>query len=435
LIESLRQWLRGDFARHVTVLASGTALGQLLVIAVTPLLTRLYTPQDMGLAGMFASFLAFAGVAVTLRFDLAIATTRDRDEALRLLTLSLLACVPVSLVLGGLLYAMIRADVFAYGLLPAWTALLGFVALVATGAFVALRFWHVSRHGFAGVGRALVAQGAVRAITSVLLGLPRAGWAGLAFGEVLGRLAGIGRLWREAGPELRLARAEGRLAGLGDTWRRARHFPRVVLPSSLIDSLAAALPVPMIAWLFGAAEAGQFALVWRVAALPGSLIVASFGDVFHAHSTAARAGGPAQVRGLLRGTTRMLAVLAVAVYVPACLIAPWIFPWLFGEPWRPAGQMMLLLAPLWMASLVVSPVSRLPMVLGRPQVKLVFDVCFLVLPLGALWVFAPHGLMTAILAYGIAAAVAYAVFGLLLYDTAGRRAVDAHPDRSGPEKE
>ena len=435
MIGALRQWLRGDFARHVTVLASGTALGQLVVIAVTPLLTRLYTPQDMGLAGMFASFLAFAGVAATLRLDAAIATTADRDEALRLLALCLLACAPVSVALGGLLYAMIRADVFAFGLLPLWTAPLGIVALVATGAFVALRFWHVSRHGFAGVGRALVAQGAVRAIASVLLGLPRIGWTGLAFGEVLGRLAGIGRLWREAGPELRLARAEGRLAGLGATWHRARHFPRVVLPSSLIDALAAALPVPMIAWLFGAAEAGQFALVWRVAALPGSLIVASFGDVFHAHATNARTDGPPRVRGLLLGTMRMLALLSIAVYVPACLLAPWVFPWLFGEPWRPAGQMMLDLAPLWMASLVVSPLSRLPMVLGRPGLKLVFDVCFLVLPLGALWFFAPRGLMTAVLAYGVAAAVAYAVFGLLLYDTAGRRAVDAHPDRSGPEKE
>jgi O-antigen/teichoic acid export membrane protein len=209
----------------------------------------------------------------------------------------------------------------------------------------------------------------------------------------------------------------------------------VVLPSSLIDALAAALPVPMIAWLFGAAEAGQFALVWRVAALPGSLIVASFGDVFHAHATAARTGGPPQVRGLLLGTMRMLALLSVFVYVPACLLAPWVFPWLFGEPWRPAGQMMLLLAPLWMSSLVVSPLSRLPMVLGRPSLKLVFDLSFLVLPLGALWFFAPRGLMTAVLAYGVAAAVAYALFGLLLYDTAGRRAVDAHPDRSGPEKE
>lgn len=422
--ERVGRWLGGDFARHVTALASGTALGQLIVIVVTPLLTRLYTPEDMGLAGLFASFLAIASVAVTLRLDFAIATTSSRDEALRLLALCLVVCPLASLAMGGVLFALIQANVFAYGLLPLWTVPLGIVALVATGVFIALRFWHVGRHGFASVGRALVAQGAARAGASVALGLPGLGWSGLALGEVVGRLFGIGRLWKDAGHELRRSRQAGGLAGLGDSLRRARHFPLVVLPSSLVDALAAALPVPIIAWLFGAAEAGQFALVWRVAALPGSLVVASFGDVFHAHATAARSDEPRRVRGLLLSTMRMLCILAVVVYVPACLLAPWLFPWLFGEPWRLSGQMMLVLAPLWMTSLIVSPVSRLPLVLGRPGLKFVFDVCFLVLPIGALLIFSGQGLMTAVLAYGIAAAAAYAVFAVLLYDTSGRHAAE-----------
>ena len=158
----------------------------------------------------------------------------------------------------------------------------------------------------------------------------------------------------------------------------------VVLPSSLVDALAAALPLPVIAWLFGPAAAGQFALVWRVAALPGGLIGASVGDVFHAHATGARDGGPEQVRRLLRDTLRMLVLVALLIYVPLCLVAPWVFPWIFGEPWGVAGQMMLYLAPMWIASMVVSPVSRLPVVLGRPGLKFVFDLCFLVRPIAAL---------------------------------------------------
>lgn len=423
----VRRWLRGDFARHVASLGSGTALGQLIVVAVTPLLTRLYTPEDMGLFGLFASFLAIASVAATLRLDFAIATTSQPEVALRLLALCLLVAPLTSLALGAVLYAMIRLDVFAYGLLPLWTVPLGVVALVATGVFIALRCWHVGRHGFAVVGRALVMQGVARAGSSVLLGLAATGWAGLAGGEVAGRLLGIRRLWRDAGVELRRSMREGRLAGLRAELRRARHFPLVVLPSSLVDALAAALPLPVIAWLFGPAEAGQFALVWRVAALPGGLVAASVGDVFHAHATAARDGGPQRVRGLLVDTVRMLGLVAAAIFVPACLLAPWAFPWIFGGPWRTAGEMMLWLFPLWILSMVVSPVSRLPLVLGRPHLKMVFDACFLLLPLAALLACAQHGLMFAVLAYGAAAAVAYAAFAVLLYHAAGRPAVEARP--------
>jgi hypothetical protein len=44
-------WLRlpgGTFGRSVLTLASGTAVAHLLVILSAPVLTRLYTPADLG---------------------------------------------------------------------------------------------------------------------------------------------------------------------------------------------------------------------------------------------------------------------------------------------------------------------------------------------------------------------------------------------------
>lgn len=430
MIPSIRHWLRGDFARHALVLGSGTALGQLIMVAVTPLLTRLYTPTDMGLFGLFANFLAVASVAATLRLDFAVATTSSPDSALRLLALSLLICPVASVALSALLYVLIREDVFAYGLLPVWTVPLCAAALIATGCFVALRYWHVGRRDFRVVGRALVAQGFARAGASVLLGLPGTGWVGLALGDLAGRAFGIRRLWREAGTEFARARRSGTLGRLREQLWQARRFPLVVLPSSLVDALAAALPLPLIAWLFGPAAAGQFALVWRVAALPGGLVAASVGDVFHAHAARARDEGPDPSRRLLLDTMRMLGLLAILIYLPLCIVSPWVFGWIFGEPWREAGEMLRLLGPLWVTAMVVSPVSRLPVVLGRPGLKFVFDLCFLVLPMVALVVASSRGLMTALLAYGLATAAAYAVFAVLLYAVAGRRAVQSPPPRT-----
>ena len=206
---AVRRWLQGDFARHAYSLGSGTALGQLIVVAVTPLPTWLDTPDDLGRFGMFSSFLAFATVAATLRLDFAVATTANRDTSARLLAVCLIVCPVVSLALGGALGLLIRFDVFAYGLLPDRTRPLSIVALVATGMSVALRDWHVGRRGFGAVSRALVTQGAGRAAISVALGIAGSGWAGLAAGEVLGRLLGIRGLWGPAGEELGALEARG----------------------------------------------------------------------------------------------------------------------------------------------------------------------------------------------------------------------------------
>ncbi len=52
----------GAFTREVLLLSGGTLVGQLATVLVTPLLTRLYSPADMGLFGLYFSFVSVASV-------------------------------------------------------------------------------------------------------------------------------------------------------------------------------------------------------------------------------------------------------------------------------------------------------------------------------------------------------------------------------------
>ncbi|NJD31286.1 MAG: hypothetical protein FIB04_05305 [Gammaproteobacteria bacterium] len=410
---------KGAFSRQVATLTTGTAVGQLIVVAVMPLLTRLYTPDDLGVFGLFSSFLGVAAVATCLRLEWGVASTADENEAADLLALCLIVCPVASLALAAILAGLIGTDVVSFGLLPMWTVPLALVALVATGAFTALRYWHVGRREFRDVSAAAVAQGAGRAGASVAFGAASAGWPGLLLGDLVGRLLGIGRLWRGARPVLRERWSGGTRPVLGERLRRAWRYPFVVLPSSLLDALAAALPLPVIATLFGTSAAGQFALVWRAASVPAALIGASVADVFHAHATSARAQGGPAVRNLLLRTASRLALLATVIYVPACLAAPIVFRWIFGHEWRVAGWLMLLLLPMWWTSAIVSPVSRLLVVMNRPAWKFAFDAAFLVGPIVAMYFLRDRGRETAVLAYGLAATLAYILYAVLLFAASG----------------
>lgn len=426
--------LQGRFFRQVAVLTGGTAVGQLILVAATPLLTRLYSPTDMGIFGLFYSFLGVASVAVCWRLEWGVASAAGRREAARLLLICLILCVPMSALLATALAALIAGDVLGFGLLPVWSSPLAALALAATGAFVALRYWHVREQGFRAVSLATVWQAAGRVGTSIALGLAAAGSAGLMAGELAGRVLGIGGLWRRARTVLREQLAAGAGAGLAQQLRLGWRYPLVVLPSSLIDASAAALPVPVIAYLFGAPAAGLFALVWRVASIPGALIASSVGDVFHAHAVEARQAGASALRRLLLRTLGRLALLATVVYLPLCLLSPWAFGFVFGPEWADAGRLMLLLFTMWWSATVVSPVSRLLIVIERPGLKLVFDLVYLAAPILALFGFSRYGLEGAVLAYGLAASGAYVVYGLLLAYVAdhGRPAPVATPTPDAP---
>ena len=89
---------RDSFFRQVIAVTSGSVIGQMVLLAVTPLLTRLYGPNEFGVFGLFTVFVNSASVALALRFDMAIPAARSALLAERLLALNFAVLIPTSFV-------------------------------------------------------------------------------------------------------------------------------------------------------------------------------------------------------------------------------------------------------------------------------------------------------------------------------------------------
>ena len=50
---------KSEFSRNVLTLMTGTTIAQAIPIAISPILTRIYTPEDFG---VFALFIGVVGV-------------------------------------------------------------------------------------------------------------------------------------------------------------------------------------------------------------------------------------------------------------------------------------------------------------------------------------------------------------------------------------
>ena len=254
----VRAWLGKDFAQ----LLSGTALGQALIVLSTPVLSRLYSPADFGQFAVVLAFVGFVSVSLSLRFELAIVGERDDAQAGRLMWMSL-ALVPVIAAAWTIVFIVLnQLNLFDLGRLPIWCALIVLSILLLTGAFSALRYWHVRAGQFENLGRALAFNGLGRASMPIAAGLIRSDWIGLILGQLIGRALGIARLWKVASPAV--AQARSATTSSAPLWRKYWKYPGVLLPSSLIDALAQNLGIPLVAALFGMVPAGQFALVHRL---------------------------------------------------------------------------------------------------------------------------------------------------------------------------
>ncbi|MFN9799958.1 MAG: hypothetical protein ACK54P_08085, partial [Bacteroidota bacterium] len=99
MIRRIRKGLAGEFAKNVLTLMTGTVLGQAAVLLLSPIITRLFTAEDMAGLEQYTMLMVLLSVVVTGKYEFAIMAPREREDARILLALSLRIAAAVCLVL------------------------------------------------------------------------------------------------------------------------------------------------------------------------------------------------------------------------------------------------------------------------------------------------------------------------------------------------
>jgi O-antigen/teichoic acid export membrane protein len=374
MMRALRARLpKGRLRRAVTVSVTGVALSQLVVLAASPLVTRLYTPEDFGVLGVFSALLGILGIAVSLRYELAIPLAEDDVRMVNLLALSLIVTLLVSLLIGVTLWLwgeVITGWVNAEALNPLlWLLPVG---VLASGCARTLTHWAIRRQAFGHITRTEISRSIGRVVAQIGLGFLIPGPFGLLVGQTIGQSAGISTLARA------FHRSEGtmlRAIRLGDMARAAARFgnlPTLATGAALLNNGGRMAPALLVAALYGIEVAGWFALAQKILTGPALLSVAVARVYLGEAPRLARAGGDGMYALFKATTWRLLAfgVLSLGLVVVA---GPQLFALVFGSVWTEAGRFAQLLAFMSLGQLVVGPVAQTLAVLERQDVQLAWD--------------------------------------------------------------
>jgi len=313
-------------------------------------------------------------VGVSLRYELGIVAAHTEQKAAQLALAAFLFSLPTSLIGAGILLLFIHFPLLGFNALPSYAALFMVGALVFVAGFSVLRYWFVRQEQFGCVSQATVAQNGVRSVSQAAIGVVGGGLWGLLAAELLGRSAGMARMFRTAWPSIRAHVFPVDRSNFSEVLRENVQFPVYSLPSSLVDSAAANICIPFVVWYYGPNAGGYFALVQRVLAVPLVLISASVADAFQARLALYLRDTPDRIVQLFQRTS---AGLVCVGFIPTALLVFYAEPTfraLFGEKWSVAGRMAAVVAPFFLAQFVVTPLSRLVFVLGGQRLKLIYDV-------------------------------------------------------------
>lgn len=352
-----------SLTRDATTLLLGGAVAQLLPLLLGPVAARLFTPEAFGVFTQFTTLAAAMAVAASLRYEQALPLALADEEAQALLALAsrlLLVTVVASVPVAWLLH---RA-----GWLPL-PALLP-VALAAAGALQIAMLWANRAQRFQALAVSRVLQYGGGALLQVVLGwwlwqgvaLGREGAWALVAAPVLAQWLALLCLSRPApAGGWRTALSIGTPSRREHIWamaRRHKDFALVNTPHAFLGTLQDALAVGLIMVWAGDPAAGFWGLALRYLKAPATLVGSAVSQALYPRLAAA---DPVGARRMVRQTMALLAVVAVVLMAVLMGFGPWLFAWVFGQPWREAGELARALAPYIGAHFVAAPLAVVTM--------------------------------------------------------------------------
>jgi O-antigen/teichoic acid export membrane protein len=422
--------IAGEFGKRVMLIAGGTALGRALIILASPLLTRLYTPEDFGVLAVYLAFVGILGSIVCLRYELAIPLPVGRRAAANVLVLALSIGLAMSMLLGIATSLAGRPLLSSLGLSTfqpyLWLLPLG---LVGVGSYQALSYWAIRRRSFRHIARTRISQAIGQVGIQLGWGMGPNGPLGLMLGALVGQAAGISTLGREAWRTDRSSFRAVRLRGLGRMLRRYRRFAIFGTGSALLNSAVRQLPALLLAAMYGPQFAGWYALSQRVIGMPMLLLGSAVAQVYFGEAARLARQDPVALRHLFLRLSARLLIVGVAALGVLVVAGPQLFGLVFGEQWRQSGLITQLLVMNYLGQFVVGTTSQTLYILERQDLHLFWDIfqitVILSIFLSATLLDWPPLLLIA--CYSFSMLLAYVVVFVLVLRLIGRNAQAAPP--------
>lgn len=356
----------------------GTIVGQASVLLATPLLTRIYTPSEIGALVLGTTIVSILGTTAAMRIDSLIPLPSEEAEAAGIIRLGISAAMGVSLltyVIGLPMLIVNDERIGTAGILIEywhWVALgvLG-VALYEVVTGFLLRTKNVKSMGIRGAVQGL-GQSGVQIIGGVAALGGQALLAGLPTGRLLACLPSIPLLVKYT---------------RGAT--RQRHILKwhyKYLQKSaigvLVNASAQQLPILVLGVILGSYAVGLLGMAVRLLAVPTTVLGQAVSRAFQSDAARLIREGRGGLAPLARQTFYSLTILSLLPYAVVALVAPRLFELLLGAEWRGAGEMARVLVPGLWVQFAVSPVSRLLLLLRRPGVQIIIDLVRTLLSVG-----------------------------------------------------
>ncbi|MDD2896317.1 MAG: oligosaccharide flippase family protein [Aliarcobacter sp.] len=403
---------KSEFGRNVLTLMTGTTIAQAIPIAITPILTRLYTPEEFGVLALFVSITILLGTVISGRYDLAIMMPERDEEAIGIAALGLIIATIISILLifpvviyNNGITSLLKNKEIGY-----W---LYFVPLVVwmIGLFNILSYLNTRKKLYSDIAKAQIYKAVAMSSLQLTIGFVKSGAVGLISGQIASHIASIFGLMKKVRNEYDLSKWDDKTFKF--YLKRYKRFPLYSLPGTLLNVGAGNLLSLVLPTIYSLSTLGFYSIAQRALGGPSALIGSSIAQVFFQHATDEK-NKTGKIINTFDATVKKLFLISLPIFSIIYFIIEDVFAFAFGEDWREAGIYAKILTPMFAVNFIVSAVSITDSIMEKQQYYMFFNFFLFVNTLLLIFVFKFATIYDFITVLSISVSILYILYGLFI---------------------
>lgn len=358
------------FSQNIILLVGSTAVAQLVVILATPVLTRLYTPEQYGLLAIFTSITMIISIVGSGRLELAISLPKSDDEAKCILLLGLIFTVITVLIVSAIILflpsSVYETANYKFNENYIWLVPISVLFICSYQIFSS---YSAREKQYKSIAKSLYYQSFVTVFMQLIGGV-----FGFVFFLIAGKVLGnsvalftvVNRIKKEAYANIYSYKL------IFDTLCKYREFPTISTATSFLNVASLNMTPIILLALFGSPIAGLYALTHRILTLPSSLIGNAVSKVFLAEAPSAHRQG--KLEELVDKIYRKLLYFATPIALIIVSYGDVLFSFVFGAEWKTAGVYAQWMAPWLYLHFLWHPLSTISVILKLQKELLIINI-------------------------------------------------------------
>ena len=373
--------LEKSFSKNFITLISGTIGTYIFPIILSPVLTRIYTPDEFALFTIYMTAVQIISVVSTLKYELGIPLVNNHQDRIDLFRISFINTILIAFFTFLIIrICFIVNSNSAYGV----QVLAYFIpsGIILMSLFHQILYnWLLYKQKFNYISISKILFGFIYAIFPIMLYqiCDLKDFIYLVISHQIGLFLGLIAIFFLSYKKITFKNLTSifvfKIQDLTNILKKYKKYAFFSSPSALMNTISIWIPVIFIWGFFDEKYTSLFFLSHRVVNLPMMVLGHAIGKIFYSKASINLKEGVLN-QNIVR-YFKILFHIAFPCLIICLFLAPNLFNSIYGSSWSEAGKIVQILSPWLFFTLLTSPISTIPTILYKQEIEFKFQAILL----------------------------------------------------------